>query len=72
VPAEKVKLMIFPFSLRDKARIWFKSLPKESIATWKEMEKKILTKYFPPAKSAKFRGYITTFTQFDTESIYDA
>ena len=32
----------------------------------------ILTKYFPPTKSPKFQGDITTFTQFDTESIYDA
>ena len=54
VPTEKVILMIFPFSLRDKVRIWFKSLPKESIATWDEMANKFLTKYFPPAKSAKF------------------
>jgi len=72
VPAEKVRLMIFSFSLRDKVRIWFKSLPKESITTWDQMAKKFLTKYFPPAKSAKFQGDITTFTQFDTESIYDA
>jgi len=33
VPAEKVRLMFFPFSLRDKAKIWFKSLPKELITT---------------------------------------
>jgi len=36
------------------------------------MVKKFLTKYFPPAKSAKFWGDIKTFTQFDIESIYDA
>jgi len=36
------------------------------------MANKFRTKYCPPAKSAKFRGDITTFTQFDTKSIYDA
>jgi len=36
------------------------------------MANKFLTKYFPPTKSTKFRGDITTFTQFDTESIYNA
>ena len=72
MPAKKVRLMIFSLSLKDKARIWFKSLSKESIATWDEMANKFLTKYFPPTKSAKFRSDITTFTQFDTESIYDA
>jgi len=43
-----------------------------TIATWDEIANKFLTKYFLPAKSAKFRGDITTFTQFDNESIYDA
>ena len=72
MPVENVRLMIFPFSLRDKVRVWFKFLPKETIATWDEMANKFLTKYFPPAKSAKFQGDITIFTQFDTKSIYDA
>ena len=31
----------------------------------------ILTKYFPPTKAAKLRGDITTFVQFDNESIYE-
>ena len=72
VPAEKVRLMIFPLSLRNKVRIWFKCLPTESIAPWEEMGNKFLTKYFSPTKSVKFQSDITTSTQFDSESIYDA
>ena len=71
VPVEKTRLMIFSFSLRDKGRIWFKSLPTESIVTWEEMANKFLTKYFPLVNLIKYGGDITTFTQFDTESIYD-
>jgi len=37
-----------------------------------EMANKFLTKYFPPVKLAKFWGNITTFSQFDSKSIYDA
>ena len=72
VSTDVIKLRLFPLSLKDKAKTWFDSLPKNTIATWDEMTNKFLTKYIPPAKSAKFRGDITTFTQFDTEFIYDA
>ena len=46
--------MLFPFSLKNKVRTWFKSLPSDSIVTWKEMTNKFLSKYFPPSKPAKF------------------
>ena len=29
-----VKLNLFPFSLRDRAKTWFSSLPKNSIDSW--------------------------------------
>ena len=29
-----VKLKLFPFSLRDRAKTWFSSLPKNSIVSW--------------------------------------
>ena len=29
-----VKLKLFPFSLRDRAKTWFSSLPKNSIDSW--------------------------------------
>jgi len=53
VPAEKIGLMLIPFLLKDKAKMWFNSLPKDSITTWEEMANKFLTKYFAPSKSAK-------------------
>ena len=31
-----------------------------------------LTKYFPPSKAPKLRGDLTTFTQLESESIYEA
>ena len=60
VPAKRVRLMLFPFSLREKAKMW------------KEMVAKFLTKYFQPSKPAKLRGDIIIFVQFDNESIYEA
>ncbi|XP_075489567.1 uncharacterized protein LOC142528407 [Primulina tabacum] len=36
------------------------------------MAKEFLIKYFPPSKTMKLRADITSFTQFDQESLYEA
>ncbi|XP_075475256.1 uncharacterized protein LOC142505999 [Primulina tabacum] len=43
-----------------------------SIATWEDMAKAFVIKYFPPSKTMKLRADITTFAQFDQESLYEA
>ena len=45
-----VKLKLFPFSLRDRAKAWFSSLPKNSIDSWNKCKDAFISKYFPPAK----------------------
>ena len=50
VSSEVIKLKLFSFSLKDKAKTWFNSLPKNIIATWDKMATKFLTKYFPHLK----------------------
>ena len=67
-----IRLRLFQFSLRDKARAWLKSLPQGTLTTWDMVAKKFLEKYFPPAKSAKMRNDITSFTQADGESFYES
>ena len=41
-----VKLKLFPFSLRDCAKIWFSSLPKNSIDSWNKCKDAFISKYF--------------------------
>ena len=48
------------------------SLPPGLITTWEELAQNFLAKYFPPAKTAKLRNDITTFIQFEGESLYEA
>ncbi|KAL5555033.1 hypothetical protein UlMin_037269 [Ulmus minor] len=72
VSDDAVRLRVFPFSLRDRAREWLNSVPSESITTWDELVHKFLSKFFPPAKTAKLRNEITSFTQYDQESLYEA
>ena len=72
VSDDAVRLRLFPFSLRDKAKVWLQSLPPLTITTWDDLAKKFLAKFFPPSKTVKMRNDITTFVQFDIESLYEA
>ena len=71
VSEDAIRLRLFPFSLRDRAKMWLKSLPPGSITTWDSLAEKFLLKYFPPCKTAKLRNDISSFMQIDGESLYD-
>ncbi|NHN20293.1 retrotransposon gag domain-containing protein, partial [Bacillus amyloliquefaciens] len=71
VSDDAIRLRLFPFSLKDKAKMWLNSLATGSIKIWAEMVQKFLAKYFPPFKTAKLRNDITSFSQFDGETIYE-
>ncbi|KAK5775790.1 hypothetical protein PVK06_043731 [Gossypium arboreum] len=61
VSVDAIRLRLFPFSLRNKAKQWLNSLPRGSITTWEQMIEKFLLKYFPPAKTDKLRNGISSF-----------
>ena len=69
---EYVKLALFPFSLRDKAKVWFNSLPKGSVNSWAQMCNLFFAKYYPVKRTAKVRAQITGFKQGYDESLSDA
>ncbi|KAH9780391.1 hypothetical protein KPL71_008059 [Citrus sinensis] len=69
---DALRLRLFPYSLRDRARAWLNSLPSDSITTWNELADKFLMKYFPPIKNTKLRNEITSFHQLEDESLYEA
>ena len=64
-----VKLKLFPFSLRDRAKTWFSSLPKNSIDSWNKCTDAFISKYFPPAKIISLRNDIMNFKQLDHEHV---
>ena len=72
VPDNAIRLRLFPFSLKDRAKEWLNSLPTRSIFDWATLVQKFLAKYFPPAKTVKLRNDITNFMQYDQESMYKA
>ena len=69
VNPDAVKLRLFPFSLRGKAKEWLLSLPKGTITTWDNCCSIFMTKFFPPAKTMQPRSNITGFRQEDREPL---
>ena len=51
VTEDTIRLRLFPFSLRDKARGWLQSLQPGSITSWQDMAEKFLTKFFSTCKN---------------------
>ena len=67
-----VKLKLFPFSLRDCAKAWFSSLPKNSIDSWNKCKDAFISKYFPPTKIISLRNDIMNFKHLDHEHVAQA
>ncbi|KAK4258621.1 hypothetical protein QN277_005052 [Acacia crassicarpa] len=72
IPPDAIRIKLFSFSLRDKARTWLNNLPANSITTWNDLGSKFLLKFFPPTKNAQLRRDITNFQQKPGESTYEA
>ena len=60
-----VKLKLFPFSLRDRVKTWFSSLPRNSIDSRNKCKDALIPKYFPLAKILSLRNDIMNFKQLD-------
>ncbi|XP_058202597.1 uncharacterized protein LOC131317035 [Rhododendron vialii] len=69
---DALKLLLFPFSLKDKAKQWLNSLPANSITSWTQMCEEFLKKYFSIGKTTLHRQEITGFTQHDGEQFHES
>ena len=72
VSINAIRMCLFPFSLRDKARSWLYLLPIGCITTWDEITKVFLCKFFPLSKMTSPWNQITTFSQKEDEALYEA
>ncbi|XP_040372994.1 uncharacterized protein LOC121052323 [Rosa chinensis] len=63
-----LKLKAFPFSLADKAKQWLYELPSGRIASWADMMKAFLEKYFPTSRIIMLRKKISGIQQGQDES----
>ncbi|KAL3520159.1 hypothetical protein ACH5RR_018308 [Cinchona calisaya] len=67
-----VRMRVFPFSLRDRAKSWLQSHAQGIFTTWNQLAQEFLAKYFPPARTVKLRNEITSFKQDVGESLGEA
>nr|GEX84016.1 reverse transcriptase domain-containing protein [Tanacetum cinerariifolium] len=72
VPNTMIKLLLFPFSLEGKARIWLDKEPPRSILNWEDLVSKFINQFFPPSKSTYLRNEITNFLQKPNETFNEA
>ena len=62
----------FPYTLKDRAKMWFINLPEGTLATWDEVYDKFMTKFFPPQKTVELRNKICSFSQMEVELFHEA
>jgi hypothetical protein len=63
---------LFPFSLKDKAKLWLNSLRPRSIGTWREMQAEFLKKYFPTHRTIALQRQMMSFSCSPNESFHQA
>ncbi|GKA24518.1 DNA-directed DNA polymerase, partial [Tanacetum coccineum] len=68
----QVMLRAFPMSLTGAASRWLRNKPTGSITTWEDLKTKFLSKYCPPACTAKKMEEINNFQQEPDENLYQA
>ncbi|GJX52738.1 hypothetical protein Tco_0281107 [Tanacetum coccineum] len=72
ITIDQVILRAFPMSLSGVASRWLRNKPSGSITTWEDLKTKFLSKYFPPARTAKKMEEINNFQQEPDENLYQA
>uniref|UniRef100_A0A803N896 Retrotransposon gag domain-containing protein n=2 Tax=Chenopodium quinoa TaxID=63459 RepID=A0A803N896_CHEQI len=72
VTDDALRLRLFPFSLRDRAKEWLRDEGSGSFDTWDKLVKAFLVKFLGQEKTARLRNELSTFRQSDEESLYDA
>jgi hypothetical protein len=72
VPAAWFKWNIFLFSLKDEARRWYTLASVEVKASWYELVKNFLSKFFPIRNVQDLRRQVLNFKQREDEGIDEA
>ncbi|GKA91543.1 hypothetical protein Tco_0813413 [Tanacetum coccineum] len=72
INVNQVMLRAFPMSLTGAASRWLRNKPAGLITDWETLKKKFLSKYCPPARTAKKMEEINNFQQDPNETLYNA
>nr|CAN64732.1 hypothetical protein VITISV_015384 [Vitis vinifera] len=66
-----MRLKLFPFNLKDKAKIWLNSLRLRSICTWTDLQAEFLKKFFPTHRTNGLKRQISNFSAKENEKFYE-
>ena len=69
---EGIRMILFPFSLKDNARLWYNSMPSSNIHTWEVLSSKFLKKFFTAQKTRQMRKEIQSWQQRDGDLFFEA
>ncbi|VFQ93628.1 unnamed protein product, partial [Cuscuta campestris] len=72
VTSDRIKLSLFPFSLRDRAARWLNTFSKGHFKNWEALHQAFMHEYFPPSAIAKIKRSIQNFSQDSIESLSEA
>ncbi|RVW94091.1 hypothetical protein CK203_038169 [Vitis vinifera] len=66
-----MRLKLFPFTLKDKAKIWLNSLRLRSIRTWTDLQVEFLKNFFPTHRRNGLKRQISNFSAKENEKFYE-
>ncbi|RVW79258.1 hypothetical protein CK203_054832 [Vitis vinifera] len=66
-----IRLKLFPFTLKDKAKIWLNSLRPRSIRTCTDLQAEFLKKFFPTHRTNGLKRQISNFSTKENEKFYE-
>ncbi|KAL4311950.1 hypothetical protein GQ457_01G024090 [Hibiscus cannabinus] len=72
VSNDVLKLKLFPYSLRDKAKTWLNNLQPGSLQSWTQLCRSFLAKFSYTNMTDHLRNHITSFWQEDDEAMHEA
>ena len=71
IPVDLMRLKLFPFTLKDKAKIWLNSLRSRTIRNWIEMQAEFQKKFFSTHRTNILKRQISTFSTNENEKFYE-
>ncbi|CAA7018894.1 unnamed protein product [Microthlaspi erraticum] len=72
VPEDSIKLLLFPFSLGEKASKWERAIPSHLVKSWDDCKRVFLLKFYPTQRTHQMRRNILNFQQDSHETFHEA
>ncbi|WJZ91317.1 hypothetical protein VitviT2T_010401 [Vitis vinifera] len=66
-----MRIKLFPFTLKDKAKIWLNSLRPRSIRNWVDLQAEFLKKFFPTHRTNGLKRQISNFSTKENEKFHE-